>query len=64
MSQQPAIATAQILDFAEYRQRRMARGTTPSLRTRRFLWGWPGHAALVDFPAPAAASAPSKTRSI
>ena len=47
--------TAQILDFAEYRQRKAARDAkragTPA---RRFVWSWPstGQLSVVDFPAP------------
>ena len=65
MSHQAQASTAQILDFAEYRQRRSARGVATAVSKRRFLWGWPatGHVALVDFVAPATASAPARMRS-
>jgi len=65
MSNQAPPVSARILDFAEFRERRMARDVTSSAVRRRFVWSWPatGQVALVDFPAPAAASAPARTRS-
>jgi hypothetical protein len=44
-------STALILDFAEYRARRVERAGRAAANTaRRFLWGWPGQMMLVDFP--------------
>jgi hypothetical protein len=47
--------TAQILDFAEYRQRKAARDAKRAgAPARRFVWSWPaaGQLSVVNFPAP------------
>jgi hypothetical protein len=64
MSHQAPASTAQILDFAEYRRRRSARAVATPVAKRRFVWSWPatGHVTLVDFLAPAAASAAARMR--
>ncbi len=46
--------TAQILDFAAYRLRRLSRVRVQSgAQQRRFLWGWPaaGQMSVLSFPA-------------
>ena len=61
MSLEPERPTAQILDFEEFRRKRHA---TPASIRRQFLWSWPtsGQSWLVQFPPPAPAAAPVRSR--